>query len=207
MVTKNNQIKLILFDIGGVLIDYSNVFRTVSIEQKFPHEFIDKTFDKYDKEITIGKITPQELYVKRLNENVLVANRNYDFMDSWLRDYVVIKPTFDLIKLLQQERKEYKIGLFSNIHKGMVPEMMKRQLIPNINYNYTFLSCDIGMQKPDKQIYDYVLSITGFEPNQILFIDDKDDNLETAINTCFNTFKFSRQDPKESIIRLKELIL
>ena len=204
---KNYQIKLILFDIGGVLIDYSDVFRTVSIEQKFPHEFIDKTFDKYDKDITIGKITPQELYLKCLNENGLVANKNYDFMDSWLRDYAVIKPTFDLIELLQQEHKEYKIGLFSNIYKGMVTEMMKRQLIPNINYNYIFLSCDIGIQKPDKQIYDYALSTTGLKPNQILFIDDRDDYLEPAINTGWNTFKFSRQDPKQSIIRLKELIL
>jgi len=204
---KNNQIKLILFDIGGVLIDYSDVFRTVSIEQKFPREFIDKTFDKYDKDITIGKITPQELYLRCLNENGLVANKNYNFIDSWLRDYAVIKPTFDLIELLQQEHKEYKIGLFSNIYTGMVPEMMKRQLIPNINYNYTFLSCDIGMQKPDKQIYNYVLSITGFKTNQILFIDDKDDNIESAINIGFNTFKFSRQDPKESIIRLKEFLL
>jgi len=204
---KNYQIKLILFDIGGVLIDYSDVFRTVSIEQKFPHEFIDKTFDKYDKDITIGKITPQELYLKCLNENGLVANKNYDFMDSWLRDYAVIKPTFDLIELLQQEHKEYKIGLFSNIYKGMVTEMMKRQLIPNINYNYIFLSCDIGIQKPDKQIYDYALSTTGLKPNQILFIDDRDGYLEPAINTGWNTFKFSRQDPKQSIIRLKELIL
>lgn len=203
---KNNQIKLILFDIGGVLIEYGDVFKTVSLEQKFPHEFIDKTFDKYDNEITIGKITPQELYLKCLDENKLTADRDYDFVDSWLRDYKIIKPTFDLVQQLYITKK-YKIGLFSNIYKGMVPEMIKRKIIPQIRYNYIFLSCDIGMQKPEKQIYDYVLSTTGLRAEQILFIDDKEDNLEPALRLGWNTFKFSRQEPKGSIIKLQDLIL
>lgn len=45
------SIKLILFDIGNVLIDYGNVFTTASKELQIPQKLIDVTFDKYDQEI------------------------------------------------------------------------------------------------------------------------------------------------------------
>ena len=50
--------KLILFDIGGVLIDCNNAFKQASIDLNIPHKIIDATFDVYDREITLGEITP-----------------------------------------------------------------------------------------------------------------------------------------------------
>lgn len=181
----NDNIKLILFDIGGVQIEYSNVFKTVSKEQNFPQKLIDATFDKYDREITIGKITPQELYLTCINENNLMADTNYDFTDSWLRDFNIIKPTYELIPQLKQH---YKIGLFSNFYKNMVPELIKRKLIQNINY-------------------DYILFTTGLKPSQIFFIDDRDDYLNTANKLDWNTFKFNTANPEESVNDLRKILL
>lgn len=198
-----NQVKLILFDIGGVLVDCGNSFQTVSKEQNFPIEYIDKTFDKYDREITTGKITPQELYLKCLKENNISADENYDFIDSWLKDYISIKPSFDLLTSL---KPDYKVGFFSNQYKEMIPEMIIRGLLPNINYDYIFLSCDLGMQKPESNIYNYIVKATKLAANEILFIDDRDDYLETAVKSGWNTFKFLPKFPNESVNKLKELL-
>ena len=89
----------------------------------FHYELIGDTFDKYDREITLGNITPQELYLKCLEENNLKANTNYDFTDSWVRDYSSIKPTYDLVHKL---KPTYQVGLFSNIYKNMIP-ILKRE--------------------------------------------------------------------------------
>lgn len=201
---KKGDIKLVLFDIGGVLIDYERAFRTASIEQNIPYELIGDTFDKYDREITSGEITPQELYLKCLEENNLKANKNYDFTDSWIRDYSSIKPTYDLIHKL---KPVYQVGLFSNIYKNMIPILKKKKLIPDIVYDFLFISCDTGLQKPDMDAYEHILVTTKLNPEQILFVDDKDDNLTVAEYLKWEIFKFSKTDPASSVQKLIKILL
>ncbi len=193
-----------LFDIGGVLIDYERAFRNASIEQNIPYELIGNTFDKYDKEITSEKITPQELYLRCLKENNLIANKNYDFTDSWIRDYSSIKPTFELVNKL---KSSYQIGLFSNIYKNMIPILKVKKLIPDMAYDFLFISCDTGLQKPDLESYEQVIETTKLQPEQILFIDDKDDNLLVATFLKWNIFKFSKTDPFSSVQNLSKMLL
>ncbi len=200
----NNEVKIILFDIGGILIEYGDVFQTVAREQNFAHELIDATFDKYDRDITTGKITPQELYLNCLAENNLNADKNYNFMKSWISDYEVIKPTYNLVQELMES---YSVGFLSNIYKGMVEEMIAQKVIPNVDEKYRFLSCDIGMQKPDEELYDYVTGKLDFDPAEILFIDDKDENFPPAIQRGWQTFEFKRKNPEESVNKLRELLL
>lgn len=203
-MANKKAIKLVLFDIGGVLINYERAFRNASIEQNIPYELIGNAFDKYDKEITSGQITPQELYLKCLEENNLKANKNYDFTDSWIRDYSSIKPTYDLIHKL---KPVYQVGLFSNIYKNMIPVLKKKKLIPDIAYDFLFISCDTGLQKPDMESYEHVLETTKLEPSQILFVDDRDDNLAVAEYLRWKTFKFSKTDPASSAKKLTEIFL
>lgn len=195
--------KIILFDIGGVLIEYGNVFKNVATEQNFDHKLIDATFDKYDDEITLGKITPQELYLKCLDENSIKADRDYNFIDGWVRDYEIIKPTHELVHQLSHK---YKIGLFSNIYKAMVPEMIKRDVLPKIDYYKTFLSCEMGLQKPDLKAYRFITDSLGFEPQQILFVDDKAENLVPASQLGWKTFEFNRHDPEVSVVELNKIL-
>ncbi|MBI5356175.1 HAD-IA family hydrolase [Candidatus Collierbacteria bacterium] len=203
-MVQNPTVKLILFDIGGGLIDYERAFRNASIEQNIPYELIGNTFDKYDKEITSGKIAPQELYLKCLKDNNINADPNYDFTDSWIRDYSSFKPTFDLINKL---KSGYQIGLLSNIYKNMIPVLKKRKLIPDIAYDFLFISCDTGLQKPDLEAYEQVLETTKLQPQQILFVDDRDDNLAIAAYLKWNIFKFSKTNPASSVKTLIKMLL
>ncbi len=203
-MTSEIKTKLILFDIGGVLIEYKDVFKTASSEQGFSIDLINKTFDKYDSEITTGKITPQQLYEICLDENNIQADRSYDFLNSWLKDYVCIKPAFDFVQLL---KNQYMVGIFSNIYKGMVPKMIQGGLLPKIGYDYIFESCEMGLQKPDKDAYDFIMNATQLEPDEIFFIDNKVENLLPAIRLGWKTFEFLRENPNASVSKLKEILL
>ena len=198
------NIKLVLFDIGGVLIDYERAFRTASIEQDIPYELIGDSFNKYDKEITSGEISPQELYLKCLEENNLHADKNYDFTDSWIRDYSSIKPMYNLNHKLKSANQ---LGLFSNIYKNMIPVLKKKKLIPDIVYDYLFISCDTGLQKPDLEAYEQVMETTKLRPEEILFIDDRDDNLAVATFLKWNILKFSKTNPASSVKKLIKMLL
>lgn len=168
-----------------------------------PVHLTDLTFDKYDKEVTNGLITPQELYLKLIEEYAPDADPSYDFLSSWLSDYRSITQTYNIVEKLSND---CDVGLFSNIYKGMVPEMVKRGLIPQIQYAYQFLSCDIGMQKPDIQFYSYVTRITGLNGPQILFIDDKKENLVPAEEYNWRTFNFNYSNPEKSADLLSAML-
>ncbi len=196
---------LILFDIGGVLIEYGDVFKTASQELDIPHNLLDSTFDKYDAEITTGLITPQKLYLNCLRNNEITADKNYNFMLSWIKDYSSIRPAHDLLTKLTEK---YKVGLFSNIYKGMVPELIKQDLLPNINYSYQFISCDMGLQKPDEKAYQYIVNQIKIKGhlNEIMFVDDKQENLDVANRFGWQTFLFLRNNPFESVNKLRNIL-
>jgi len=194
--------KLILFDIGGVLIDYSRSFQTASKEQNIPIEDIDKVFDthRYEKKITLGEVTPQEFYLKVREECNPKIDKEYDFVDSWIRDYRSIKPTYDFIIDIKDD---FSIGLLSNIYKGIVSGIINNNLIPNIDYSFKFLSCDINKKKPEEDIYNYVEESTGLKGKDILFIDDREDYLTVPKQMKWTTFLFNMEDPQKSITELR----
>ena len=196
--------RLILFDIGGVLIDCNNAFKQASIDLNIPHKVIDSTFDVYDREITLGEITPQELFLNCLKDNNLTADISYNFMLSWISDYIVNKPTYDLVNELA---KEYQVGLFSNIYKGMVPELIKQSYLPNVTYSYQFLSCDMGLQKPDEEAYIAVMKKVNIPANQILFVDDKQENLDVARSLGWQAYWYLSTDPDNSTSSLRKMLL
>ena len=53
-----------------------------------------------------------------------------------------------------------------------------------------FSSCYLGMKKPQLGIYQKVLQITQRRPEECLFIDDVEDNLEAARNLGMETIQF-----------------
>ena len=55
------------------------------------------------------------------------------------------------------------------------------------NYDYVFLSFELGCQKPDSKIYDIVSEKLPFESKDILFIDDSLKNIEEAKRHGWNT--------------------
>ena len=56
-------------------------------------------------------------------------------------------------------------------------------------YDYLFLSCDMGLEKPNDNIYEEVQKLVPFKPEDILFIDDRMDNLKPAQKLGWNTLQ------------------
>ncbi|MFC1954635.1 HAD-IA family hydrolase [Chloroflexota bacterium] len=58
------------------------------------------------------------------------------------------------------------------------------------------MSADVGVRKPDTAIYDYLRRIMGVIPQDILFVDDRPKNLDSAAVLGFDTILF---DPTHEI--------
>ena len=61
-------------------------------------------------------------------------------------------------------------------------------------------------KKPDSEAYEHVLETTKLQPNQIMFVDDKDENLSVAEFLKWKIFKFSKRLPAASVRKLTMLL-
>jgi putative hydrolase of the HAD superfamily len=57
---------------------------------------------------------------------------------------------------------------------------VKEQLELEDLFDKTYFSFKIGMRKPDKEIFEYVLKENNIEAKECLFIDDSKEHIETA---------------------------
>ncbi len=67
-------------------------------------------------------------------------------------------------------------------------------------FHYKFLSTEMGMRKPDKDIFMAAVQQLNASNEDVIFIDDKEENINTGISLGFKTILF------ENAARTKELI-
>ena len=120
--------------------------------------------------------------------------KDYKFKTNFDEFLVLYKKIFDKIdfyKEVSEYEKSLKdkcyIGILSNLTL-LDKERLDRQVNLS-NYDYVFLSFEIGLKKPELDIYKYVQSKLPFKAWNILFIDDRIDNIETARKMGWQTFQ------------------
>jgi len=108
----------------------------------------------------------------------------------------------DMLKML---KKYYKLALFSNIPKEWGHYMENKYGFKDI-FDVIIFSGDYGMQKPDSEIYEVLLSkFPGIDPKNMYFVDDDLEDLETGKKYLMNTIwldsnQFSRSFKPDYII-------
>lgn len=198
-----NRNRFIYFDVGGVLVDWSKVFETAAAKFNLKAEDIDKVFEENHDQITKGFLTSKQFWEKCIQKYGIKNADNYDFLESWVSDYRPIQETHELIIKI---KPRYKIGLLSNIYKGMLPLLLQKRLIPNIPYDQIIFSCDVGMMKPDDDIYALALKKAKVDSHDILLVDDREDYLDGAKKAHWHTFLFNNKQRAHSVKALEEYL-
>lgn len=67
-------------------------------------------------------------------------------------------------------------------------------------------SSDIGLAKPDKRIYGYLIDRLGVKPEEIIFIDNRKENLLPANSLGIKTFHFTNKDELEIWLKQEKLL-
>ena len=198
------MIKNIYFDFGAVLVNYENVFQKVCSDFSLDFNEFWKFYDLLDEDLAYGKITTDEFWKKCIEKFSLKDAQNYDLVRWWVSDYEIIKPINDLIYFLENKKE---VGIISNIGSGVWEAAMKYDFVPNIKYKKVYLSYKEGMIKPNLDFYEKVQKESLVKPDEILFIDDKEENLIVPKNLGWKTVLFNRLKAEEEVKKIKEIIL
>ena len=184
------MIKNVVFDIGMVLIDFSwrECMRDCGIKEEDVMRVAQATvLSPYWNELDRGLLSEDEIVknfvslapdledeIKRFFSIVTVSMPPFDYSEGWLRSV---------------KERGYGVYILSNFSNH------------NFNVNlprYTFLKHADGMiisyryktVKPERKIYECLLSEYGLDPEECVFIDDREDNIAAAKELGFSGIVF-----------------
>ena len=189
-------IKTVIFDLGKVLLNYSfkNTYKYWSEKSGVPEEKLENSFsaDEQYKQHEIGNITIEQYHqhlCKVLSMNISLE----DFIIGWNSMFIGLYP--NTINILNQIGNKTQKVLLSNTNKTHTIFLHKhyQQLLDHLDI--VFFSNEIQKRKPNEETYLYIINKCGVNPEEALFFDDLEENIDGARKVNINSVLV--KDPNE----------
>jgi putative hydrolase of the HAD superfamily len=208
-----SEIKNIIFDLGGVIINL-DIPKTISEFNKFtnkPFESIysqlqqTPIFDLFDK----GQINETDFFIE-LNKSLDNPLTDKQLLNAWnamLLDFPIHR-----LELLNQLKHRYRIFLLSNTNETHITrfekDLYQQHGFKNLEpfFEKVYYSCRIGMRKPDREIFDFVLNENTLNASETIFIDDSPQHIDGALKTGITAHLLSKEKDVKSLIEELNLI-
>jgi len=205
---KNLQnFKNIIFDFGGVIlnIDLSITYNAlqklnfINFEQTKIKIKQEKLFERQE----IGLISNSEFY-NFFNSEFINPVSEQTIEEAWnemLLDY----PEKN-IQIIQNLKSSHRLFLLSNtnkIHYDFYIKKFKTQFGFELRslFEQSYFSHEIGMRKPNKEIFEKVINENNLLPLETLFIDDIEENRITAQNIGIQTINTFTNEGLSEILK------
>ena len=110
-----------------------------------------------------------------------------EFIDNYIKIFNNINYFKEVVDYEHSLKDKCYIGILSNLTLYDKESLDKQ--VGLSNYDYVFLSFELGLRKPNIEIYERVQSELPFNKENILFIDDRTYNIEGAKEFGWNVFQ------------------
>ncbi|MFC1653867.1 HAD family hydrolase [Patescibacteria group bacterium] len=194
------KLKYIYFDVGGVLIidfDKSNKWQELKDDLK-----VSKTENgKFDE---VWKNNTQRACLDYNVDNLIPILEKYlriSFPDNYSLHQDIVdrfEHNESIWDVVNKAKEKYKLGMITNIYPGMLEKIHQKNLLEPIDWHAVVDSSVVGLQKPDNKIYKHAQDKSGVKPNEILFIDNMESNLDPVRKIGWQSFLYDPSKPEES---------
>ena len=186
------MIKNYVFDCGKVLQRYEPDELTAAALGKKAEKIRDVVFDRlYWDRLDDGTITEEEMkedFRRRLSaeEYPLACT----VLDGWIKNLTPVEGMLELI--IDIKAKGGKVYLLSNINKRFAAHWDENPYIKELFSHFDGLVCSgpIGLVKPHREIFDYLLETYDLKAEECIFVDDTPINIESAIRYGLQGYLF-----------------
>ena len=192
-MTTIKGIKNLLFDQGGVIVDIERdrcLHQLRQLGMQAPEHLIglykqDGPFYALEN----GDINLDEFH--QALRPLMPAGVTDEQMDHAFSSFIVGIPLHRL-QALRQLRKRYRTYILSNTNplmfNGVIAQAFAQEgLDVNAYFDGITLSYIARSNKPDRKIFDYAIATMGIVPEETLFFDDGQENLDAASRLGFKT--------------------
>lgn len=188
------MIKNIVFDLGGVLIHLDKdeaLKRFKALGVPNVEEMLDPYLQSgYFLMVEDGRMTKEQFrdaLSKLAGKELTHQELSHAYMGFLLE---VCGYKFDYIDTL---RDKYNVYILSNTNPYVMEFGESDRFLPNgrklSSYcDKKFASCEMGMVKPNRAIFELMIKETGMIPSETLFLDDGPANVQIASDMGFHTY-------------------
>ena len=170
----------LIFDIGNVLVHYKpqKFLETLFTEQSLRDAMFETVFQGPEwlalDEGTITLPEAYERYCRRAPEHQAAIRRTIDGINT------MFSPIDETVKLLPLLKKAgHKLYYLSNCHHEISRYLL--QAYPFFGgFDGGVFSCDVRQLKPDHDIYHTLLKTYRLAPEDCVFFDDVNENVQAA---------------------------
>lgn len=192
---KNEKVKNIIFDLGDVILNIDVPLASLS--------FAELSGRKQDEILAIFKesdlfrqfetgLLDETSFRNYVRELLVFPDLTDDIIDTAWNSLLLDLPA-ERVELLKNLRSKYRLFLLSNtssIHITQVNKILEASTgVKNLDalFDKVYLSYEMGLMKPDPQIYLTVLTEQGLLAEETLFLDDNADNIKSAATLGIET--------------------
>jgi HAD superfamily hydrolase (TIGR01509 family) len=185
------RVEWVLFDLGGVLVDVdqSRIFAGLAEKTGLGEAMLRNRLLQHVPLQT-------DFIVKEYLPSQLAIQVNLALGAALTEDEVIIAINAELgrtidstASLLPQLRSRVKIGCLSNTNSIHWDQLLRAYGFMEL-FDRRFASQIVGHAKPGREIYNAVSDLLGVAPHDILFFDDKAENVETARRLGWNAREY-----------------
>lgn len=198
--------KVVICDWGGVVESHRDVYSvfqsSIDLIKLYTNEYSDEeilrifskcSHNKDGKEMGIlGTLEDTYEWIDRINDKFKI-NVSYDqFIEDYKKTHDKIHSYQGVVEFIKSIKNNCKIAILSNlmlIDKERIDKHMGLS-----DFDYVFLSFEMGLRKPNDEIYLKVQEALKVNPKNILLIDDTKENIETAKRLGWNTCQATGND-------------
>jgi putative hydrolase of the HAD superfamily len=142
----------------------------------------------------LRSITPRE-HIEELNDLSHASDYGYISSTEYAEKIseIIGRPANEIVKLTRAQRvrsdhmtklvrslrPRYKVAMLSNIGRGVINELFTPQELNEL-FDAVVLSSEVGMVKPNPEIYELVANQLGLLPEECVMIDDLPVNVTGA---------------------------
>jgi putative hydrolase of the HAD superfamily len=180
------EYKAVIFDLGGVIIniDYAATIEAFDIlgHGDFQTVYSQAQQSGLFDELETGKISGQR-FVNELLPHLNVGTSPNKVVAAW--NAMIGTVPKERIELLQKVREKYPVYLLSNTNELHLHAVLRSWNATSNQpmsafFDGIYLSHEIGMRKPNVEIFEFVCRKNDLNSAETLFIDDSKQHIEGA---------------------------
>lgn len=185
------MIKLVVFDLGGVVVNFSEGMYEEYISKKLGIP-ISKAIEieKNIPKLEVRGMTVREYRKEALQTMHLAPNTNIEWDPAFMKLASTNKKVESLVRRLH---KRYRTALITNVSASRYFLAIKHKFDKSI-FDRRFTSYELRLRKPDPRIYRHVLREMNTKPAESVFIDNTAENARGAEAVGMHGIVFKNYD-------------
>jgi len=173
-----NEIQAVLFDMGGVIVQLDSLENVLGPSALTPEEIwnawiLSPAVQLFER----GRCTVEHFAATIVDELSLEGTAEH-FIERFVAFPQGLYP--GAVELVNAVPASVITGMLSNTSSIHWENQQDAEVVQGL-CERSYLSYELGLAKPEREIYDYAVADLGLPADQVLFIDDNQINVDGAV--------------------------